>query len=215
MRRSVTARAGPGPAASPRIVALCRLAIAVAAPRPGRLDEAIAQCRGASGLRSDDVVEAILQAVPYSGIPGAVEALTAWRSGSTSSVEPKRAPLPPPSCAAETGARIFAEVYGNQAARVRTELARLHPVLSSWVIEFAYGTVMGRGALPLHDLEALGVASLLGQGRRVPLRSHVRGALRTGWQPVELRALLVELASWCDPEIVAHALDLASAPAAE
>ncbi len=195
------------------MAALCEVALAVATPHRTRTDAALRACVGIAGLAPADVVEAVLQGIPYSGVPGAVEALTAWRR----ILEAEGRPWPNPVAAipsedsCETaGSENFRAIYGEQAPRVRAELGRLHPDLEAWVIEFCYGRVMGRGRLPLRAVEALAVASLLGQERRMPLRSHLRGALRTGWDAASLRLLVERLAPNCSPEIVAFARSILS-----
>ncbi|MEM7261790.1 MAG: hypothetical protein AAF488_07335 [Planctomycetota bacterium] len=170
---------------------LGRVAVAIARCDAEALDAALAECAEEPAAASD-VVDAILQGIPYSGFPGAIDALGRW-STLDGSVPAAQWGSEAEGSAADVGVANFSEVYGEVADRVRAELERFHPELERWIIEFAYGRVMGRSPLTLADKEALGVASLLGQGRRRPLRSHVRGALRTGWEPQALLAYLEDL----------------------
>lgn len=173
-----------------RATLLCKVALAVGRSDPQALRRALVACQSHPALPLGDVEEALLQGIPFSGFPGAVEALGAWRAlgGGVSTVEE----TPPPT--ATHGAAVFERVYGEVAPRVRLELAQRHPLLERWIIEFAYGRVMGRARFELALVEALGIASLLGQGRLAPLHSHLRGALRTGWSARELSSLLDALA---------------------
>ena len=61
-----------------RAIPLCGVALAIAQARPQALQDALARCQAHSALSSRDVEEAILQGIPYSGFPGAVEALGLW-----------------------------------------------------------------------------------------------------------------------------------------
>ena len=188
-----------------RAIALGRMAIAIATPGksgPGDVEAALDAVAEQATIEPEQVEESILQGVPYSGIPGAVEALGSWRRRSPLASAPGE---PPKESLATVGAKIFDEVYGDLGLRVRSELRKRHPVLERWIIEFAYGRVMGRSRLPLADIEALGVASLLAQERRAPLHSHLRGARRAGWSVEELQAYLAGLEPWCDPETLAYA----------
>ena len=186
-----------------RIVALARLARAIAHAAAADTESALARLEEL-GCTTREVDEAILQGIPYSGIPGAVEALGAWRRLRPTADVPTIAPFDPTA----RGEEMFEAVYGAPAPRVRDELGRRHPTLEEWVIQFAYGRVMGRGVLPLADLEALGVASLLAQRRLAPLHSHLRGARRAGWEGEALHRLIDALAPECDPDTVAAAHDL-------
>ena len=183
-----------------RVAALCRVSIAVSVHRRDWLEASLDACGSLPGLLPEHVAEAILQGIPYSGFPGAGEALALWR---------ERREAGPGSALEDTsraaGERIFAQVYGDVSDRVRSQLRRRHPQLEQWILEFAYGSVMGRGILDLAEVEALGVASLLAQERRSPLRSHLRGALRTGWSEAQLDDLLGRLQAWCDPDILMFA----------
>ena len=75
-------------------------------------------------------------------------------------------------------------------------------MLAQWILGFAYGTVMERGVLDLATIEGLAVASLVGQRRRAPLHSHLRGALRNGWSGPALRELLSRLEAESDPATI-------------
>ncbi|MEM7167853.1 MAG: carboxymuconolactone decarboxylase family protein [Planctomycetota bacterium] len=188
-----------------RVSGLCRIALAVAQARSDRLDAALAVCASAPEISDRDVEEAILQGIPYAGFPGAVEALGAWRAlagAASSEAESGPSIVSANATRRDQGAALFHEVYGDVDARVLGELRRRHEDLESWILEFAYGRVLCRPHLPLPLREALGVASLLAQGRRAPLHSHLRGALRCGLPQADLLALLDALADWCDDEVI-------------
>ena len=185
---------------------LARIALRIADPHAGAPAVAIADALDA-GIPAATVAEAILQGIPYSGFPGAVEALGALRE-----VAPDFAatePTPPNSPREEdTLPPAFIAVYRAGSESVRGALESRHPALARWILDFAYDTVMGRGILSLAELEGLAVASLIGQRRRTPLHSHLRGALRNGWSGADLAQLLDRLGDECDDETLrfAHAI---------
>ncbi len=195
-----------------RVILLGRVALAIASCDSDQLDQSLVAC-STSVDAARDLPDAILQGIPYSGFPGAIDALGRWAR----LVEQPAAPAHGSSRSpvARSGGRVtrdvgrdnFERVYGAQSDRVLGDLRTFAPALESWILEFAYGTVMSDG-LELFDIEALGVASLLGQARRRPLHSHLRGAVRVGWDPEELREFVERLSPWCDNDLVAHAIDV-------
>ena len=194
-----------------RITLLCRVALAIGGARPNVLNEALQECHTSERVSPREVEECILQGIPYAGFPGAGEAFALWRQ-----LEPEACPPPESnelsvSAAQSSADDNFNSVYGHVAEEVRGQLRNHHAQLEKWILGFAYGEVMGRGILPLRDLEALGVASLLGQGRRAQLHSHLRGALRCGWEPAELHMLLERLEPWCDAAIHEFACGIVAA----
>lgn len=170
------------------ILPCCRLSFALAAPE--RLSPESALNAALEHCQAQEVEEAILQSIPYSGFPAAVEALgwlrrkhpvTNSRTASSSRLE-----------------GFFDQIYGEAADKVRSSLDQRHPALAEWIEQFAYRTVMESSSLEASQIEALAVASLIGQGRMKPLHSHLRGALRTGLKVTDLEKLLESL------EPVAH-----------
>lgn len=186
-----------------RTTPLARLALAIADPAVGAAEGAFPLPRAVEeALAASDaptVAEALLQGIPYSGFPGAVEALGLLHERDAT---PPRAPGP---FEVEDPPAAFRAVYRDGTEAVRAALRDRHPDLERWILSFAYGTVMGRGLLELDILEGLAVASLVGQRRRAPLHSHLRGALRTGWSAEELTELLDALAPLADAGTVAFA----------
>ncbi len=165
---------------------LGRIALRIADSHHTTVDLAIEEALS-QGLAVEIVEEAILQGIPYSGFPGAVEALASLRrlTGSTANDGAHSRELDP-----EDPPTSFQTVYGTQVDAVRASLSAFHPQLERWILTFAYGDVMGRGVLPFSLVEGLAVASLIGQRRRTPLHSHLRGALHAGWSKGQLRSWL-------------------------
>jgi 4-carboxymuconolactone decarboxylase len=133
----------------------------------------------AEGVGRATVEEALLQVVPYAGFPRTLAAFAAARPA----LGPAReaAAEGPPGARAADGAASFGAVYGDTADRVREGLARLHPLLPPWVLEFAYGRVLSRPALDLRTRELLAVSVLAAMGDLDDaLLGHARAALRLG-----------------------------------
>ncbi|MFN0059233.1 MAG: carboxymuconolactone decarboxylase family protein [Planctomycetota bacterium] len=184
-----------------RLLPLCRVSFAIGALRPDVLDRALDACAASANLDNSTVIEALIQSVPYAGFPGVIEALGRWRARSMTERTSLNAPPDPPvTSRTAKGHEIFSLIYGHVSDRILDELRAHHPSLADWILDFAYGRVMARAQLPLRELEALGVSSLIGQRRAAPLRSHVRGALRTGWEPADLELLCDDLARECGAE---------------
>lgn len=170
------------------------------------LERCRAEIDGAPSATVESVREAILQTVPYSGFPGAIEAFSIWEAFGLPSIRR----LPADRSLEEwtaLGAETFTAVYGRVSTRVLDQLAGYEPRLRDWILSFAYGQVMAGGILPPGAIEAIGVASLIGQSsdgeaRVAPLRSHLRGALRAGWTSDELRDWIDDPERWVGAERV-------------
>ncbi len=174
------------------ILPCCRLSFALAAPE--RLDPRNALEKVLERCDLAEVEETILQSIPYSGFPAAVEAL-GWLREQHPDGASRLA-------AQEHEDSFFAQVYGEGEAKVRASLQDRHPDLERWIIDFAYGTVMESSWFSSATIEALAVASLIGQGRLRPLHSHLRGALRTGHTQATLSSLLEALQDVADAEVL-------------
>jgi len=88
------------------------------------------------------------------------------------------------------GRALFRSVYGKQTHRVLLNLDRLHPGLATHILDEAYGRIMSRGGIDFSEREIVNVVILFIQGYRKQLYSHLRGALRSGVQRVELANVL-------------------------
>ena len=171
----------------PQLMQLARVPFALAACRADCLEDSIANCRKAS-IHLDCMAECLLQAIPYSGFPGVIDAFSRlskhYGSDALSSPAIERSA---PDVAQAAGEKVFERVYGSQTSRVLDQLAHFHPQLRESILGFAYGTIMERSEQDLDCLELFGVASLLAQERSAPLFSHLRGARRAGRSEEHLR----------------------------
>ncbi|MBT5739339.1 MAG: carboxymuconolactone decarboxylase family protein [Planctomycetes bacterium] len=177
----------------------CHLSFALAAPERLAVETALSQ--SLQQHTAEEVEETILQSIPYSGFPAAVEAL-GWLRERFPTASSQR----PTSSARTTG--LFDSVYGTARERVLESLRKRHPDLETWIEQFAYRTVMDSSWLDAAQIESLAVASLIGQGRMSPLHSHLRGALRTGVKASELKELLDSLEPLAHPEVLEASREL-------
>ena len=175
----------------------CRLTFSLAAPE--RLSPLQALKRALENTETEKVAEVILQSIPYSGFPAAVEALGWLRDlDPDSTIEARE----------DQSRNVFEEVYGGASEKVADQLQRRHPDLREWILGFAYRTVMGSGPLSSVELEILAVSSLLAQSRMTPFHSHLRGALRCGATRDDLTELLESLEDIAHPDSLSKAREL-------
>ena len=145
-----------------------------------------------------EVEEALLQSYLFVGYPGALNAIAAWRRQSgreAPEADEDRYDLWP-----TRGERVCQEVYGSAYPSLRANIATLRPEMDRWMLQEGYGKVLGRPGLALWRRECCIVAILAVLGAGPQLRSHLRGALRTG-TPVEV---LVQVLEAVDPAVPDH-----------
>jgi 4-carboxymuconolactone decarboxylase len=165
---------------------LVRLSAALASRDADRFSQALDDA--AAGASPLEVEEALLQSYLFLGYPAALWALGLWRD---------RSPAPAGPAAAEDaalwrtrGEAVCARVYGGQYARLRANVARLHPDVERWMLVEGYGKVLGRPGLALRTRELCIVALLVGQDARPQLYAHLRGALNAGATAEDVGAAL-------------------------
>jgi 4-carboxymuconolactone decarboxylase len=132
------------------------------------------------------VEEALLQSYLFLGYPAALKGLSLWRS-----VSGRAAPAAATPDDAEWEARGTAtceRVYGGQYARLRRNIAALHPDVERWMIVEGYGKVLARPGLELGVRELCVVALLAPQDATPQLYSHLRGALNAGAAAADIEA---------------------------
>lgn len=176
-----------------RVPALARLLALMEDPEAGPEDlqaagrAVLALPAGAAALR-----EALRQASLFAGFPRVVRTLGLLAPLLPPAPPPPLDPPPPPG----TGHRLFQRLYGPDAGRVLARLRALDPVLASWILEHAYGTVLARPGLTLEERERLAVLLLAAAGCWDQWTSHVRNALRLGVSEDRLDADLDLVSGW-------------------
>lgn len=82
-------------------------------------------------------------------------------------------------------------IFGDQHDAIFRRLESLDPDLAGYIRDFAYDTVYQRPGLDLRTRELLACTLLLSLGSPDELRTHLRGALRSGVSEAELRETLL------------------------
>lgn len=188
-----------------RLSALVRVSAALGSRDRGAVRGELARAFGV--VPAPEVEEVLLQSHLFVGFPGALEALAIWRelreeaavAGDGPDMEDgeggRDAPGDPvgPEGWEARGMETCRQVYGEVTTDLRRNIRALHPDMEAWMIRDGYGKVLGRPGLPLHHRELCIAATLAALDAPVQLRSHLRGALRTGGRPQKVGALLGEV----------------------
>ena len=171
-----------------RIRHLARIAALAALGRERALGPAFRAARRA-GVPIRALRETLLQTFLFAGFPRTVNALEAMERafGPVRAGPPERLPA---GEAPRRGTALFRRVYGPDAPRVLGAIGRRHPEFRDWIVADAYGKVLGRPGLAPAERECLAVALLAALDLPRQQVAHVRGALRCGAKPAEVRAAL-------------------------
>jgi 4-carboxymuconolactone decarboxylase len=95
----------------------------------------------------------------------------------------------------ERGWESLKQINGPAAERLFAELADIAPDLGRWVVEFAFGDVVGRPGLDARTRELATVAALTAQGQWPrELRAHIAGALNVGATRQEVVEVILQMA---------------------
>jgi 4-carboxymuconolactone decarboxylase len=153
------------------------------------------------------VEEMILQTYLFAGFPRALNAMREWRraSGRPAPADDHDATVGAAPSWTARGEATCATVYGPFYAKLRPNIAALHPALDAWMIVEGYGKVLGRPALPLAIRELCVVAVCAASRQERQLHSHLHGALHAGAPVAQVSAALDAVADLLGPDDRAHA----------
>eukprot|EP00177_Eucheuma_denticulatum_P002244 GFKZ01004025.1.p1 GENE.GFKZ01004025.1~~GFKZ01004025.1.p1 ORF type:complete len:222 (-),score=27.62 GFKZ01004025.1:396-1061(-) len=136
----------------------------------------------------------LLQSAPLIGIPRVLHTAAALQIAEiTPSNASPLSDLPTPLTPRQLGEETFRKVYGRYAGRVLRRLETFHPGLEEWVIEHAYGGMLGRAVegVSMRERELCVVATLaVDPVAGVQLASHLRGAMEVGASREEVEAVV-------------------------
>jgi 4-carboxymuconolactone decarboxylase len=183
------------PVLAPDREALIRVSAALATRDPARIRHAFATAAADADPHAVD--EVILQAHLFVGFPDALNALFLWRE-----VSGTHAPRDVQEEAVEwerRGARVCAQVYGDNYRKLRHNVASLHPDLDRWMVVGGYGRVIGRKGVDLATRELCIAALLAVWGVPRQLLSHLRGALNVGAGVDEVERAVAIASEFLDP----------------
>lgn len=153
---------------------------------------------------------AIVQAMPFVGIPRALHAAASLEvAGVVGNADESRM-----ACIAELrerGDSTFKEIYGRNALRVKRRLRQFHPFVEQWIMTCNYGAMLSRDDASLRERELAAVAALsVDRCAAVQLASHIRGAIKVGASYDEVRMtieharVLTSEDDWSTAEAVLH-----------
>ena len=172
------------------LIALVRLSARVAAGTEAQVREGCAECV-ATDVPLPWVEEMLLQSYLFCGFPRTLNATREWRRVSGVAA-PVTEDLPAPDLRRwrEQGEATCATVYGRFYAKLRQNIATLHPALDEWMIVEGYGKIISRPGLELRLRELCVVAACVAAGQDRQLHSHLHGALNAGASEAEVRTTL-------------------------
>ncbi|OAR23464.1 carboxymuconolactone decarboxylase [Streptomyces sp. ERV7] len=151
------------------------------------------------GVTPAEVVEVLIHAAVYAGIPAALNGIAVAREAFRD--RPGLAHEP-----ADTGERDqryerglakLAEVDGHAGDAVVASLQDMAPDLGRYIIEFAFGDIYSRTALDLKSRELATVAMCTALGTAAPqLRVHIHGLLNVGGTREEVVEVITQMAGY-------------------
>ncbi len=145
-----------------------------------------------SKVPAEWVSEMLLQSVLMVGYPRVLVAFGVWQAvagmvGPETDQDADYANAPEWT---KRGAELCARVYGENYAKLRDNVRRLHPALDQWMITEGYGRTMARPGLDLLRRELCIIAQTAVLETPRQLHSHLRGALNAGATPAQIEAVL-------------------------
>ena len=98
----------------------------------------------------------------------------------------------------DRGLKLRTEMFGGEAvARRMAAFGEFGKPLQHIINAYAYGDVWNRSALPLATKSLAMIAMMAAAGHPNELRVHLKGALKNGCTPEEVREVLLLVALYC------------------
>ena len=171
--------------------ALVRLAAAVASGEEPAMRQAMADAQAVETSPAW-VEELLLQSILMTGYPRALVAFGLWRkvSGTPAPVHDIDAGYANLPEWERRGEQTCARVYGGNYAKLRGNVAALHPAVDQWMLVEGYGRTLSRPGLDLLRRELCTVAQTAVLQTPRQLHSHLRGALHSGATFGQVEAVL-------------------------
>ncbi|MBK7378218.1 MAG: carboxymuconolactone decarboxylase family protein [Ignavibacteriales bacterium] len=146
------------------------------------------------------VYESLLQIYLFSGYPNALVAFK--YAGKYFQFEKIKSEKIIFSELSKRGKHTSQKIYGNNLARLVTNVKNLSPDLSEWFILEGYGKVLSRKNLSLKDRELQIISMLTCLRYEDQLLSHIIGALRNGATSLEVQKVILNLRIFNSNKIV-------------
>lgn len=150
------------------------------------------------GVSPVEIVEALIQLVPFAGFPRALNAVTVARRVF---LERGVAFQPPVSTDQrdrhERGEENLVEVDGQHGLDVIASLGDIAPDLGRYVVDFTFGDVYQRPWLGLRRRQLVTIGALAALGDAAPqLRVHLGAALNVGLTQAQVVEVLIHISSY-------------------
>ena len=98
----------------------------------------------------------------------------------------------------DRGLKLRRELFGAAAVEQRASaLGEFGAPLQHIINAYAYGDIWSRPGLPLATKSLAMIAMMAAAGKPAELRVHLRGALKNGCKPDEIREILLLVALYC------------------
>lgn len=98
----------------------------------------------------------------------------------------------------QAGLRVRSEVMGSAAPRVvDADPHGIGRAMQEFAIEWAWGAVWTREGLSRKTRSIVNIALMMALNRATELEGHMRGALRNGVTPEELKEVILQGAAYC------------------
>jgi len=98
----------------------------------------------------------------------------------------------------DRGLKLRRELFGAAAVEQRANaLGEFGAPLQYIINAYAYGDIWSRPGLPLATKSLAMIAMMAAAGKPAELRVHLKGALKNGCKPDEIREILLLVALYC------------------
>ena len=98
----------------------------------------------------------------------------------------------------EKGLKLRREIFGDEAVEQRTKaFGAFGEPLQNMINAYAYGDIWSRPGLSLGVKSLAMIAMMAAANRPAELRVHLKGALKNGCTPEEVREVLLLVALYC------------------
>jgi 4-carboxymuconolactone decarboxylase len=98
----------------------------------------------------------------------------------------------------DRGLKLRRELFGAAAVESRVNaLGEFGAPLQQIINAYAYGDIWSRPGLPLATKSLAMIAMMAAAGKQAELRVHLKGALKNGCTPEQIREILLLVALYC------------------
>ena len=95
------------------------------------------------------------------------------------------------------GLKLRRDMFGADVDKRAAALGEFGAPLQHIINAYAYGDVWSRGGVPLATKSLAMIAMMAAAGKPAELRVHLKGALKNGCTPEEIREILLLVALYC------------------